>query len=208
MSQPSSNSIAASLIEDIEAKYNAKFNEKSKTYWAKELEIYSKDELKQAFRLFKKEYLALPYMFSVSEALIRQLKPTFTIATIEERLFTSIEADNPNAFLASLSPKLEKLAREGGFFERQQTMVDRRFAANAIAKRFIEWHQNKEKGFERPEPKKKQIECRPELVRSKNPFAGLSVGEAAQLALDKLKSSGSCPDLVEAYEKRGDKNAA
>ena len=183
---------AKSIIAAIAVRYGADFTKASTDQWAHELELYSEKELSAAFQRFKVEYESLPYRFAVSAGLIKQLRPTVTAATVEERLYSSLRDKNPYEFLKKISPKLLQLADAGGLFDKAITITDQGFRVRDIAKRFLEWEQNKKKGFEQPEPEgeQKRIEFTPEqFERIQNPLKGLSISEAAKAAAERLKNA-------------------
>lgn len=185
---------AKSIITAIAIRYEADFKKESIDQWAHELEHYSVDDLKAAFQRFKNEYESLPYRFSVSAGLIKQLKPTLTAATVEERLYSSLQDKNPYEFLKKISPKLMQLADAGGLFDKQITIADQGFRVRDIAKRFLEWQQNERKGFTQAEPESdlKRLEfTREQFQRVQNPLKGLPISEAAKLAAEKLKNANS-----------------
>lgn len=180
---------ARRIIKSISLRYEANFNENSIDQWVKELQTVSESDLNAAFQRFKQEYESLPYRFSVSAGLLKQLKPTFTTATIEERLYASLKDKDPYSFLKAISPKLEELADQGGLFERAISAKDQGYRVYEIAKRFLEWQANKAKGFEQPEPDRdmKKLEFTSEqFERIKNPYKGLPISEAAKLAAEEL----------------------
>jgi len=185
---------ALQLIDAIEISYQANFNPRSKKAWASELSEYSVKELEKAFKRFQDEYESLPYQFSVARGLIKQLKPTLTAATVEERLYSSLQDKNPYEFLKKISPKLMQLADAGGLFDKQITIADQGFRVRDIAKRFLEWQQNERKGFIQAEPESdlKRLEFTPQqFQRVQNPLKGLPISEAAKLAAEKLKNANS-----------------
>lgn len=188
MSQKST-SYAEKIIRAISIRYEADFKEPSVKQWAKELEEYSEEEIATAFQRFKNEYESLPYRFSVAAGLIKQLRPTITTATIEERLFASFQAKNPWKFLEAINPKLKALADEANLFDRSLSATDRSITVHKVAQRFCEWNQNREKGFLQPEPENdlKKLEFTPaQFQRIQNPFKGLPIAEAAKLAKERL----------------------
>lgn|GEM_PF-4280219 len=190
MSQKST-SYAEKIIKAISIRYEADFKEPSVKQWAKELEEYSEEEIATAFQRFKNEYESLPYRFSVAAGLIKQLKPTLTAATIEERLYSALRDKDPYQFLKSISHKLMELADQGGLFDRSISTTDQGFRVRDIAKRFLEWQQNQAKGFTQPEPDTnlKKLEFTPaQFQRIQNPFKGLPISEAAKIAAERLKN--------------------
>lgn len=188
---PKSTSYAEKIIRAISVRYEADFKEPSVKQWAKELEEYSEEEIATAFQRFKNEYESLPYRFSVAAGLIKQLKPTVTTATIEERLFSALRDKEPRMFLRAISPKLLELADQGGLFDRSISTTDQGFRVRDIARRFLEWQQNQAKGFTQPEPDTslKKLEFNPaQFQRIQNPFKGLPISEAAKIAAEKLRT--------------------
>lgn len=190
---------AKRIIKSISLRYEAKFEEGSVMQWAKELQDLSEHDLNTAFQRFKAEYESLPYRFSVSAGLLKQLKPTVTTATIEERLFSALRDKEPRIFLRSISPKLLELADQGGLFDRSISITDQGFRVRDIAKRFLEWQQNNAKGFAQPEPEAdlKKLEFTPaQFQRIQNPFKGLPISEAAKLAAEQLAKKEGRTDAV------------
>jgi hypothetical protein len=180
---------AKSVITSIGIRHQATFKPETVDHWARELEHLSIEEIKTAFKRFKAEYESLPYQFAVSAGLLKQLKPTVTTATIEERLFSALRDKEPRIFLRSISPKLLELADQGGLFDRSISATDQGFRVRDIAKRFLEWQQNNAKGFTQPEPEAdlKKLEFTPaQMQRIQNPFKGLPISEAAKLAAEEL----------------------
>lgn len=191
---------AKRIIKSISLRYEAKFEEGSITQWAKELQDLSEHDLNTAFQRFKTEYESLPYRFSVSAGLLKQLKPTVTAATVEERLYASLQDKDPCAFLEKISPKLKQLATQGNLFDRSLSSTDQNFRIKDIAKRFLEWQANESKGFKQSEPDGdiKKIEFTPkDMQRIQNPFKGLPISEAAKLAAEELaKKKEGRPDAT------------
>lgn len=180
---------ARRIIKSISLRYEANFNENSIDQWVKELQTVSESDLNAAFQRFKQEYESLPYRFSVAAGLLKQLKPTLTAATIEERLYAACMDKEPYKFLKAISPKLMELADQGGLFDRTISVTDKGFRVRDIAKRFLEWQQNKSKGFTQPEPdsEMKKLEFTPaQFQRIQNPYKGLPISEAAKLAAEEL----------------------
>ena len=140
--------LAKEMIRTIAIRYQAKFEPSSVELWAKELSVYSQAELNTAYQRFKSEYENLPYQFAVSAGLIKQLKPKLTTATVEERLYASMDDKDPWKFLANISVKLKELADQGNMFDRSLSAADLEFRVKNIAKRFVEWQQNAERGTE------------------------------------------------------------
>lgn len=173
---------AKTLLKTIAAHYNTEFKQASVDLWASELKHCSIEDLRKAYELLKEQYEALPWNFAVSSGLLKQLKPTMTTATVEERLYSSMRSENPYKFLEKIHPKLMKLAEEGNIFNKSLTPKDLSFNISAVAKRFIEWHQNAKKGFVSEEPETKAVETkeRQGLKRVQNPLKGLQ-GEARRL---------------------------
>ena len=191
MKTPSYNT-AIKLIEAIATTYEATFNEESKTAWARELSVYTPDDLNKAFKRFQEEYESLPYRFSVARGLIKQLKPTLTAATVEERLYASLKDKNPYTFLRLISPKLMELADQGGVFDKTISITDQGFRVRDVAKRFLEWEQNRQKGFTQPDPdsEMKKLEfTSQQFQRIQNPLKGLPISEAAKIAAERLKNA-------------------
>jgi len=183
--------LAKSLIKSISIRYQAKFEPESVDMWAHELADQSKADLNAAYQRFKMEYENLPYQFAVSAGLLKQLKPTVTAATIEERLYAALRDKEPHRFLKSISPKLMELADQGGLFDRSISTTDQGFRVRDIAKRFLEWQANKSKGFTQPEPdsEMKKLEFTPDqMKRIQNPFKGLPISEAARLAKEAFEN--------------------
>jgi hypothetical protein len=188
--------LAKALIKSIALRYEAKFEPASVEQWAQELKEYSKDDLNKAFQRFKVEYESLPYRFSVSAGLIKQLKPTLTTATVEERLYSSLQDKNPYTFLKNISPKLMELADQGGLFDRSISITDQGFRVRDIAKRFLEWEQNKQKGFlqKEPVPGQKRIEFeRKDTLGTPNPLKGLPFPKSKEEAEKFFKEKNHAP---------------
>lgn len=191
MSQ-NSYDLAKNLIKSIALRYEAEFKPESIEQWAQELKEYSRKDLDKAFQRFKSEYESLPYRFSVSAGLIKQLKPTLTAATVEERLYASLKDKNPYEFLKKISPKLMELADQGGLFDRSISTQDQGFRVRDVAKRFLEWEQNRQKGFTQPDPdsEMKKLEfSSQQFQRIQNPLKGLPISEAAKIAAERLKNA-------------------
>ncbi len=180
---------AAKLIDAMAMRYEATFSKASRDFWAKELEHLSESDLQTAFDRFCGEYESLPYRFSVSAGLLKQLRPTMTAATVEERLYACLQDKDPCAFLERISPKLKKLAVQGNLFDRQLSATDQNFRVKDIARRFMEWQANESKGFKQAEPEGdvKKIEfSSQQMQRIQNPLRGLPISEAAKIAAERL----------------------
>lgn len=201
--------LALNLIEAISARYEAKFDEKSKKAWAKELESYSKADLQKAYERFKIEYESLPFRFSVSAGLIKQLKPAFSTATVEERLFAALDDKDPYSFLKQISPKLCELASQANIFDRGLTSEGRSIAIHKVAQRFAEWQKNKERGFDMPEPSRKLLAAPViDFEKTENPYRGMTIEEAAKKAAEDLKKKGIASELIDKFEKGGKNESA
>ena len=179
---------AKNIIFAISRRYEADFKKESIQHWCKELQGFSKEELDRAHQLFKGEYESLPYRFSVSQALIKQLNPTLTIATVKERLNASLRSDNRYEFLKRISPDLLKIAESANLFDPRLSTKELGYTVHSIAEQFIEFNQNKKKGFIQEEPKRLLTHDKPLLERKENPFKGLSKKEAAEKAKALLNS--------------------
>lgn len=180
--------LAKEMIRTIAIRYQAKFEPSSVELWAKELSAYSQAELNTAYQRFKSEYENLPYQFAVSAGLIKQLKPKLTTATVEERLYASMDDKDPWKFLANISVKLKELADQGNMFDRSLSAADLEFRVKNIAKRFVEWQQNVERGFVQKEPERPRIEYKPEGVRRPNPFRGMDFPKTREEMEQRLRS--------------------
>jgi hypothetical protein len=181
---------AEQVINSIEVRYESEFKEQSKKLWAAELsQLLSPEEIERAYQAFKKAYESLPYRFSVSAGLLKQLKPTFTTATVEERLYSALNAEKPAEFLKAISEKLYKLVCDSNLFDKSLTAKDLNFTVKDVARRFIEWNQNKEKGILQPEPEpRKLLPQSPPRERTKNPFSGMKIKDMAKAALKQIEA--------------------
>lgn len=179
------------IIKAISLRYEAEFKPASVQQWIKELEPFTKSDLEAAFQRFKLEYESLPYRFSVAAGLIKQLKPAFSTATIEERLYAALKDKDPWKFLGDINQKLKELADHGNMFDRSLSATDLEFRVKAIAKRFIEWSQNNQRGFTQKEPEPLLLENKAQnLVRRPNPFKGLDFPKTREEAERFLKEAG------------------
>ena len=189
-SLPNNNDYAKKLIGVIELEYEATFKPKSIELWANELKILSIDDLNKAYKAFKSKYDSLPYRFSVSIALKNQLKPTITTASVEERLNTSLKADDPWQFLARIDPKLKQLADASNMFDKGMSSRDLSYCVTKVAKQYCEWGENKQKGFTQEEPTNKAIETHSKQILKgvKNPYAHLGIKAGAIQARKDLEA--------------------
>ncbi len=179
------------IIKAISLRYEAEFKPASVQQWIKELEPFTKSDLEAAFQRFKLEYESLPYRFSVSAGLIKQLKPALSTATVEERLYASLRDKDPWKFLEEINPKLKELADQGNMFDQTLSAADLEFRVKAIAKRFIEWSQNNQRGFTQKEPEPLLLEDKTQnLVRRPNPFKGLDFPKTREEAERFLRENG------------------
>jgi len=187
MTSPSNN--AENIIKAISLRYEADFKPASVQQWIKELEPFTKSELEAAFQRFKVEYESLPYRFSVAAGLIKQLKPALSTATVEERLYAALKDKDPWKFLGEINPKLKELADQGNMFDRSLSAADLEFRVKSIAKRFIEWSQNNQRGFTQKEPEPLLLEDKTGgKIRKPNPFKGLEFPKTKEEAEKFLKN--------------------